>query len=161
MGDLAFALRYGAARTALRVQGSTRQTARLAGTPARHPTMWRLTTGTAIQNKKKDASRACLALTSPTMTASYARLAATRATRDKTRATTVQLVGTRHHRQLLVHRHRTASRVVWVGTRIRRVRRLLATVIGVRMVSTRAARGRWDASTVRWDSTHRHRCLRR
>ena len=27
---------------------------------------------------------------------------------------TVSLVGTRHHRQLLVHRHRTASRVVQV-----------------------------------------------
>ena len=25
----------------------------------------------------------------------------------------VELVGTRHHRQLLVHRHRTASRVLW------------------------------------------------
>ena len=29
---------------------------------------------------------------------------------------TVQLVGTRHHRQLLVHRHRTASRAMPVDT---------------------------------------------
>jgi uncharacterized protein YhaN len=41
---------------------------------------------------------------------------------------TVQLVGARHHRQLLVHRHRTASRVVYVDTARLRVPHVRALV---------------------------------